>query len=84
MKPTIDEVRTLLYPVQIKWYDIGIKLGLKGETLDKIKVADTDDGECLIKMIKVWLKSINPPPTWKALGHALGHINEARLAEKGD
>ena len=82
---TMREVRALLHEVRRKWYDIGIELGLKVEDLDNIQAADTDDGKCLINMLKVWLKSINPLPTWKALGDALkaGPVDEVGLAEEG-
>ena len=88
MRPTLDdlrEVRGLLYPLRRKWYDIGIELGLKIGELDNIKAAYSDHGECLTEMIKLWLKSTNPLPTWEALGECLeatpGH--ETELARKG-
>ena len=71
MKLALDnlrEVRRYLYPVRSKWYDIVIELGLKVGELDNIK---SDHGECLREMLKLWLKSINPIPTWEALGDAL-------------
>ena len=88
MTLTIDdlrEVRALLYKVRRKWYDIGIELGLKVGELDNIKAASTDHGECLTEMLKVWLKSINPLPTWKAIRDALKAepVYEVELAEKG-
>ena len=81
----LREVRELLYPVRRKWYDIGLELGLKVDELDNIQAASTDHGECLIKMIKMWLKSIDPMPSWKALGDVLKKdtINEVTLAGKG-
>ena len=89
MRLTIDnlkDVRTLLYPVRRKWYDIGIELGLKVEELDNIQAADDDNGKCLTMMIKMWLRSINPLPTWKALGDALKAkpVDEVGLAVKGE
>ena len=88
MALTIDdlrEVRALLYPVKRKWYDIGIELGLRVDELENIQAADADDGKCLTKMIFIWLKSINPLPTWKALGDALKAepVHEMELAGKG-
>ena len=88
MTLTIDnlrEVRKLLYPIRRKWYDIGVELGLKVNELDNIKAANSDHGECLILMIKKWLKSINPLPTWKALGDAIKEdpVSEVGIAEEG-
>ena len=53
--------------------------------LDAIKAAHSDLGDCLVEMIKLWLKSIDPPPTWEALGEALASkpIGEAELARNG-
>ena len=88
MRLTLDglrEVRGLLYPVRRKWYDIGIELGLKIGELDNIKAAYSDHGECLTEMLKLWLKSTNPPPTWKAVGKCLesAPVHEMELAKKG-
>ena len=89
MRLTIDnlrEVRARLYPVRRKWYNIGIELGLKADELDTISAKHSaDHGECLIEMIKLWLKSIDPIPTWTALGDALrsAPINEVELSNNG-
>ena len=84
----LKEVRGLLYPVRRKWYSIGIELKIKIGELDTIKYNhrfDSDPGDCLIELLKIWLKSINPPPTWKALGDALKEdtVDEAELAGTG-
>lgn len=83
---SLKAVRRLLYPVRRKWYDIGIELEIGVEELDNIKTTNKDDPRvCLIEMIKVWLKSIDPHPTWKALCEALKSdpVGEEKLAEKG-
>ena len=85
----LREVRALLYPVRSKWYDIGIELELKVEELDNIKAKFSQSeqrlSESLTEMIKLWLRSINPLPTWKALGDALkaGPVHEVALAKAG-
>ena len=81
----LRDVRRLLYPIQLKWYDIGIELGLKVTDLDYIKIVNNSDPtKCLTEMLKVWLKSIDPSPTWKALGIALeaSPVHEVELATK--
>ena len=88
MRLTIDnlrEVRACLFPVRRKWYKIGIELGLKVGELDTISASSADHDECLIAMIKVWLKSIDPIPTWTALGDALtsAPINEVEQSING-
>lgn len=82
---SLREVRTLLYPARIKWYSIGVELKLSVGELDVIKATYSDLGDCLIEMIKVWLKSIDSLPTWKTLADALRAepVNELELAKKG-
>ena len=82
----IRDVRDLLYPVRRKWYSIGIELKLEIGELDTIKVIYSDPGDCLTELLKIWLKSINPPPTWWALGDALNTkaVDEVELATKGE
>ena len=83
----VKEVRGFLYKVRRKWYDIGIELGISIDELDTISVNNQNDSEkCLVDMIKIWLKSINPPPTWNALSKALKSdpVGEAQMAKKGE
>ena len=82
----LRDVRRLLYRVRRQWYNIGIELGLEIGDLDTIKSAYKDPGDALIEMLKVWLKSTKPLPTWKALGDALKEetVNEEALADKGN
>ena len=88
MKLTIEslkEVRSLLYSVRRKWYSIGIELNIKIGELETIKATYSDPGECLTEMLLVWLRSINPSPSWKALGNALKAepVNEQKLGDTG-
>ena len=77
-------VRNFLYPIRRKWYDIGIELGLDIDMLDTLKSMHSDPKDCLTEMLKVWLKSIEPPPTWTALGDALSMdaVGESEFAKK--
>ena len=79
-------VRDFLYPIKLKWYDLGIELDIPGEELDEIKSKNRDDyGACLRDMIRVRLKFRDDPLTWGHLEAALQAraINELKLAEKG-
>ena len=82
---TLKSVRSLLFAIKKKWYSIGVELELSADELDAIKASSSDHGECLMEMIKIWLKSTNPPPTWKALSDALNSdpIDEKELGETG-
>ena len=79
------EVRGLLFRIRDKWYDIGVELYLDINELDIIRSQNGDAGTCLTEVIKKWLKSINPLPTWKALAKALKSevLDEAGIAEEG-
>ncbi len=80
----LKKVRTLLFHIRAKWYDIGVELEIPLGTLDSFKLQYPDPKDCLTEVIKVWLKSINPSPTWKALADALKaeFVNEMALAGK--
>lgn len=65
-----------------KWEEIGILLGMDPRALDTLK--DTHRGvcqKCLMEMLKGWLRSIQPPPTWSAIVKALNILGDEELAE---
>ena len=83
---SLREVLNLLHRVRRKWYSIGIQLGLNIEKLDTIRArysSDFDEG--LTQMIKLWLKSTDPHPTWKDLADALkaDPVDEEQLSIDG-
>lgn len=81
----LRHVRALLYPIRKKWYDIGIELDIDVAELDIIRDKYDDPADCLLEMIKLWLRSINPLPTWSILADALRAeaVNEEQLAGEG-
>lgn len=82
---SLKEITSFLYPVRVKWYEIGTELGVKAEILERIKSQCKDPADCLHQMLMEWLRSISPPPTWRSLDDALRSttVNEVALAEKG-
>lgn len=76
----------LLYSIRVKWYDIGLQLEVDVGTLESIKSCYADPSECLREMLKEWLKSISPPPTWTLLASALraSPVNEELIAQKAE
>ena len=67
------------------WMDIGIELNIIKTDLDAIEVAKGGNPKhCLTEMITLWLKQVNPPPTWSALVTALKQptIEYQQLAEE--
>ena len=84
---SLKNLRNFLYPIRLKWYDLGIELDVPGEELDEIKSKNKDDhGACLRDMITARLKFKDDPLTWGHLADALKAraINELELAEKGN
>ena len=79
LRKVLDE----LYSIRSKWYNIGLRLDVPAEMLEKI-AADTeanDHHSCLRKVIVDWLKT--GKATWLALCQALRHctIDRAKLAD---
>ena len=85
---TIDDLGDVLESVweaRVKWYNIGLKLGISVGTLDSISKANNQDpDDCLTAMIKDWLKNGKPKPSWAAVAKALKSrmVGYAQLAEE--
>ena len=64
-----------------KWEDIGILLEIKGQ-LNKVKSDNAgNSGSCLREMLKIWLKKIDPKPSWFSMAGALKVHWEETIAE---
>ena len=63
------EVLDELYDVRAKWYDIGLRLNVPVETLEKIR--GPDDNSRLRQVLTIWLRSGNA--TWPDLCQVLRH-----------
>ena len=52
--------------------------------LDAIKAESSDNKNCLTEMLTLWLKQVNPPPTWSALVMALRQpaVGERKVAQQ--
>ena len=63
---------------------IGLLLDLKWSNLTAIEAQHRDIERCLTEMLVLWLKQVDPPPTWSVLVAALQHhtIEEGALAEQ--
>ena len=80
----MKEVREELWDISPKWYDIGLELGLRPGVLDGIRYKNLDATTSLREMLLLWLKTVDPPPTWEGLACALESrtVGEPRLAEQ--
>ena len=65
-----------LLPEAKHWHNIGTLLGISESNLEQIE-ADYPGRcqDCVREMIKVWLKQVEPRPTWKDLADAVEVIN---------
>ena len=58
--------------VSNEWEYIGIQLDIEDGQLKQIKSDNPSDSKaCLCEMLRVWLKRINPPPSWSEMVEAL-------------
>ena len=78
-------VRSAVYSVRHKWYDIGLELNISFRTLNAIKADYPNNcADCLREMLVEWLSTTSPPPTWSGLVEALSSdpLGEKRLADE--
>ena len=68
----------------MEWYDIGVDLKISPDTLDEIRVDYGDTKSRFREMLKVWLRRVQPHPTWSELAGALKSpmVGREDLAEK--
>lgn len=85
---TIDDLGDVLEAVweaRVKWFNIGLKLGISAGTLSAIKKNNNQDpDDCLTAMLEYWLNNGKPKPSWAAVAKALKSpmVGYAQLAEK--
>ena len=70
-----------MLPLAAQWKIIGTMLGIEDHVISRIR-AD-EDGVCdrLQELLTVWLKQVDPPPTWAALAEAVEVVDELRAEE---
>ena len=54
-----------------KWELIGVLLGIDDGTLKTIEADNSDSNKGLLEMVRIWLNTTDPPPTWKDHADAL-------------
>ena len=66
-----------------KWEHIGIYLHLSMATLKTITGEhQRDPHKCLIGMLEVWLKRVDPPPIWPVIVEAVEFLGEEQLGKE--
>ena len=81
-KPDLKELVTALYrKVASKWKVIAVQL--KISDLASIETKHSGDPHlCLLEMLDIWLKRVNPPPTWAAIVEAVEFLGEEQLGKE--
>ena len=68
----LKTVRKAVWGARTKWMDIGLELDLDVTDLTAIDATHRGDvGRCFIEMLTLWLKQVDPPPTWSTMVAAL-------------
>ena len=82
VKPKLKDILTELYTkAASKWKDIGILLGIDSRELDALKAMESHFPQsCLRGMFEIYLKRINPLPSWSAIAEALELLGDEELA----
>ena len=75
-------LKELLSKVSADWEDIGLALELKEGQLSAIRSDHHESNKCFREMLKLWLKQIEPPPTWSAIIEAVRILQYESLAEE--
>ena len=73
----LQEVRSQLISVAVKWRYIGLQLGLKADQLERIDANNSDIESCLNSMLKDWLRRaydtrVCGEPSWQKLSEGVG------------
>ena len=66
-----------------KWHNLGVMLEIDNGELSKVQsnnAGNSDD--CLREMLKIWLKKVDPKPSWSSMAEALDDLREQSLAER--
>ena len=81
----VDDLPVLvekLNDTRVKWYEIGLQLGVSVGTLNAIKKDYNSTSDCLRETLTIWLKTSPSPPTWNNIVDILRRstVGEVRLA----
>ena len=83
--PELRDLLDALQQVAYKWKTLGIFLKIQDTgRLNNIEAKHHDPEDCLREMLQVWLKQVDPPPTWASIINALDSdsLKEQRLAKE--
>ena len=77
-----DLMDALYHTVADKWKAIGIQLAMEISGLANIETKRRSDPQsCLLDMLEVWVKRVEPPPSWAAIIEVIEFLKEGKLAK---
>ena len=81
-KLTLKYLMKELHPkVSDKWDDIGIELEVDDKLLVQIKKDYPGNSkQCLKEVLREWLRTSNPPPSWEAIAQVVADVGDEELA----
>ena len=85
MKDLKDVLEAVVLMGGKKWKRLGIQLEVKYERLEKIQRSNPTVDDCLLEVLKEWLRrTIDPAPTWEWLAEAMASktVDEPGLAQE--
>ena len=76
-KPKLNNSFKYLLPISSEWANIGALLEVSDGDLALIADEERSNTSSKLRaMLTVWLKQVNPPPTWSQLAEAIEHFNQ--------
>ena len=75
-------LKELLSKVSADWENIGLILELKEGQLSAIRNDYRESNKCFREMLKLWLKQVEPHPTWSAIIEAIDILQYESLAKE--
>lgn len=81
--PKIKDLMKELNAIASNWQNFGVMLEVDSRKMNSV-AADYPWSceDCLREMLRIWLKNVDPPPSWSAVVDALENIDERRLAKE--
>ena len=82
-KPELKDLTDALNKVASEWKRLGVRLRIPAGTLDNI-AADCPhkSQDCLLEMLKEWLKQQVDPPSWAVIIDAVEYLGDKQLGKE--
>ena len=83
-KPKLKDLTSALNKVASEWKRLGVNLEIPEGTLNNIAANYPHKSEdCLLEMLKEWLKQqVDPPPSWANIVDAVGSLGYKQLGSE--